>query len=79
MSTSLSISSLGNNPFTFSTGEWAKQAGGSVCVSYGDVIVLVTACMSKQPSEGRDFFPLMVEYQERTYAMGKIPGGFYIE
>ena len=77
MATSLSISSLGNNPFAFSTGEWAKQAGGSVCVSYGDTIVLVTACMSKQPSVGRDFFPLMVEYQERTYSMGKIPGGFF--
>ena len=60
-----------------STGEWAKQANGSVSVSYGDTVVLATACMSKEPSPGRGFFPLMVEYQERTYAMGKIPGGFF--
>ncbi len=48
-----------------------------MCVSSGDTVVLVTACMSKSPSANRDFFPLTVEYQERTYAMGKIPGGFF--
>jgi len=77
MATSLSISNLGKNPFVISTGEWAKQANGSVSITYGDTVVLTTACMSKEPSPGRGFFPLMVEYQERTYAMGKIPGGFF--
>ncbi len=77
MATSLSISNLGKNPFVLSTGEWAKQANGSVSITYGDTVVLTTACMSKEPSPGRGFFPLMVEYQERTYAMGKIPGGFF--
>lgn len=76
MAVSRSISNLGKSPFVFSAGEWAKQADGSVCVSYGDTVVLATACMSKEASAGVDFFPLTVEYQERTYAMGKIPGGF---
>ncbi len=77
MTASLSIPNLGETPFTFSTGEWAKQANGSVSVSYGDTMVLATACMSKDASPERGFFPLMVEYQEKTYAMGKIPGGFF--
>jgi len=77
MIASVSTSKLGKSSFTFSTGQWAKQAHGSVCVSLGDTLVLSTACMSRQPSPGRGFFPLTVEYQERTYAMGKIPGGFF--
>ncbi len=77
MAASLSIPNLGKSPFVLSTGEWAKQANGSVSITYGDTVVLATACMSKEASAGRDFFPLMVEYQERTYAMGKIPGGFF--
>lgn len=77
MIASVSTSQLGKSPFTFSTGQWAKQAHGSVCVTLGDTLVLATACMSKQPSPGRGYFPLTVEYQERTYAMGKIPGGFF--
>ena len=77
MITSLTIPNLGKSPFVLSTGEWAKQANGSVSITYGDTVVLATACMSKEASAGRDFFPLMVEYQERTYAMGKIPGGFF--
>jgi len=77
MAVSLSIPNLGKSPFVLSTGEWAKQANGSVSITYGDTVVLATACMSKEASAGRDFFPLMVEYQERTYAMGKIPGGFF--
>lgn len=77
MAVSVSISNLGGNSFNFSTGEWAKQANGSVTVTYGKTIVLTTACMSKEAAPGRDFLPLMVEYQERTYAMGKIPGGFF--
>ncbi|MCK5494603.1 MAG: polyribonucleotide nucleotidyltransferase [Candidatus Omnitrophica bacterium] len=77
MKTITTLSNIGDSSFTFSTGEWAKQADGSVTVSYGDTMVLATACMSKESSPGRDFFPLTVEYQERTYAMGKIPGGFF--
>lgn len=77
MTASLTISNLGKSPFVLSTGEWAKQANGSVKLTYGDTVVLATACMSKEASVGRDFFPLMVEYQEKTYSMGKIPGGFF--
>ena len=77
MAVSLSISNLGKNSLGISTGNWAKQANGSVSITYGDTVVLATACMSKEPSPGKGFFPLMVEYQEKTYAMGKIPGGFF--
>jgi len=77
MIASLTIPNLGKSPFVLSTGEWAKQANGSVSITYGDTVVLATACMSKEASAGRDFFPLMVEYQEKTYSMGKIPGGFF--
>jgi len=59
------------------TGKFAKQANGSVTISYGGTVVLVTACMSREVREGRDFFPLTVEYQEKTYAAGRIPGGFF--
>ncbi|HWP48842.1 MAG TPA: polyribonucleotide nucleotidyltransferase [Candidatus Limnocylindrales bacterium] len=58
------------------TGKVAKQANGAVWVQSGDTIVLVTAVSSKEPREGIDFFPLMVEYREKAYAAGKIPGGF---
>ncbi len=59
------------------TGKLAKQANGAVLVTLGGTSVLVTACMSRKPKEGTDFFPLMVEYQEKTYAAGRIPGGFF--
>jgi polyribonucleotide nucleotidyltransferase len=68
---------FGNNDLILETGKMAKQANGSVAVQYGGTVVLVTACMSKEPKEGQDFFPLTVEYQEKTYAAGKIPGGFF--
>ncbi len=58
------------------TGEVAKQAGGSVLVRYGDTVVLATATSSRDPREGIDFFPLTVDYEERLYSVGKIPGGF---
>lgn len=58
------------------TGRLAKQASGAVLVRYGDTVVLVTATMAKNKKEGIDFFPLTVEYEERLYAVGKIPGGF---
>jgi len=65
------------NPITFSTGEIARQANGSVIVAYGDTRVLVTACMAREPKVGGGgFLPLTVDYQEKSYAVGKIPGGF---
>lgn len=58
-------------------GKLAKQANASVTVSFGGTMVLVAACMSKKARADIDFFPLMVEYQEKTYAAGRIPGGFF--
>ncbi|HET7582403.1 MAG TPA: polyribonucleotide nucleotidyltransferase, partial [Candidatus Limnocylindria bacterium] len=57
-------------------GKLAEQADGAVIVRYGDTVVLATAVASKEPREGADFFPLTVDYEERMYAAGKIPGGF---
>ncbi len=59
------------------TSEIARQASGAVMISMGDTVVFVTAVCSKESEEGRDFFPMTVNYQERTYAAGKIPGGFF--
>jgi polyribonucleotide nucleotidyltransferase len=67
----------GSHTVTFETGEIARQASGAVVVSMGDTIVFVTVVGLKRGSEGRDFFPLTVDYQERTYAAGHIPGGFF--
>ncbi len=58
------------------TGKLAKQANGAVKVKYGDTVVLVTATASKEPKDDLNFFPLTVDYEERLYAVGKIPGGF---
>jgi len=68
---------FGGSDLSLETGKIAKQANGSVTVQYGQTVVLVTACMSKEAREGQGFFPLTVEYQEKTYAAGKIPGGFF--
>jgi len=59
------------------SGKFAKQANGAVTVSLGGTVVLVTACMAKEKRTGIDFFPLSVEYQEKTYSAGRIPGGFF--
>ena len=67
----------GSHTVTFETGEIARQASGAVMVSIGETMVFVTAVGLKRGSEGRDFFPLTVDYQERTYAAGAIPGGFF--
>lgn len=67
---------VGGREMTLETGRLAKQAGGSVVVRYGDTVVLVAATRAQQPREGIDFFPLTVDYEERLYAVGKIPGGF---
>lgn len=68
---------FGRNELILETGKIAKQANGSVVIQYGGTVVLITACMSRQAKEGQDFFPLTVEYQEKTYAAGRIPGGFF--
>ncbi len=68
---------VGDVPMTFEVGRVAKQASGSVWVRWGDSVVLVTVCQTKEPKEGLDFFPLTVEYIEKTYSAGKIPGGFF--
>ncbi len=67
---------LGGRPLIMEIGKVAKQANGAVWVRYGDTVVLVTATLAKEPREGIDFFPLLVDYEERLYAVGKIPGGF---
>ena len=68
---------FGDHTVTLETGEIARQAGGAVMVSMGDTSVFVTCVARKTAEPGRDFFPLTVNYQERTYAAGKIPGGFF--
>ncbi|AAM24609.1 MULTISPECIES: polyribonucleotide nucleotidyltransferase [Caldanaerobacter] len=67
---------LAGRKLVVQTGKVAQQANGAAWVKYGDTVVLVTACASKEPREGIDFFPLTVEYEERLYSIGKIPGGF---
>ncbi|HWZ65018.1 MAG TPA: polyribonucleotide nucleotidyltransferase, partial [Steroidobacteraceae bacterium] len=67
----------GSQTVTIETGELARQADASVKVSMGDTVVLVTCVAKQTPVPGRDFFPLTVNYIEKTYAAGKIPGGFF--
>jgi polyribonucleotide nucleotidyltransferase len=67
---------FGDHTVQLETGEIARQATGAVKVSMGDTVVLVTVVASKNEVEGRDFFPMTVDYTEKTYAAGKIPGGF---
>ena len=64
-------------PLSIETGRMAKQAGGAALVQFGETVVLVTATASSSPREGIDFFPLTCDYQEKTFAAGKIPGGFF--
>ncbi|MBN1191335.1 MAG: polyribonucleotide nucleotidyltransferase [Dehalococcoidales bacterium] len=67
---------IAGRTLTIETGKIARQANGAVIVRYGETVVLVTAVMSPEPREGVDFLPLTVDYEERLYAAGKIPGGF---
>lgn len=67
---------IGGRALSLTTGDVARQANGSCWVRYGDTVVLATAVISKDTREGDDFFPLMVDYQEKAYAAGKVPGGF---
>jgi polyribonucleotide nucleotidyltransferase len=68
---------FGANTLTLETGEISRQADAAVLVSYGDTVVLVAVTSKSEVKEGQDFFPLTVDYMERTYAAGKIPGGFF--
>jgi len=67
---------VGGRRLVIETGKLAGQAGGAVTVKYGDTVVLVTACVGSEPREGVDFLPLTIDYEEKMYAAGKIPGGF---
>ena len=67
---------LAGRTLTIETGELAGLANGNVLVRYGDTVVMVNVTASKEPKEGIDFFPLSVDYEEKLYAVGKIPGGF---
>ncbi len=67
----------GGRPLKLETGRIARQADGAVMVTYGETTVLATAVAERTPKTGIDFFPLTVNYQEKTYAAGKIPGGFF--
>lgn len=67
----------GAHTLTLETGEISRQADAAVMVSYGDTVVLVAVTSKREVKQGQDFFPLTVDYQEKTYAAGKIPGGFF--
>ena len=68
---------VGGRELIITTGHWAKQASGACTVQYGDTVALVTAVVGDKPLEGVDFLPLICDYIEKTYAAGKIPGGFF--
>lgn len=68
---------IGGRTMIIECGRMAKQANGAVTVQYGDSMVVATVCATPEPKEGQDFFPLTVEYREKAYAAGKIPGGFF--
>ena len=68
---------IGGRTMTIETGKMAKQANGAVTVRYADSMVISTVCAQTEPKVGQDFFPLTVEYREKSYAAGKIPGGFF--
>jgi polyribonucleotide nucleotidyltransferase len=68
---------IGGKNLTLTTGKFANQANAAVTVRYGDSILLATACVSREPRSGIDFLPLTVDYEERHYAAGKIPGSFF--
>jgi polyribonucleotide nucleotidyltransferase len=67
---------VGGRDLIIETGKLAQQADAAVTVRYGDTVVLVTVCFNREPREGADFLPLTIDYEERLYAAGKIPGGF---
>lgn len=68
---------IGGRTLSIENGRVARQADGAVVVRYGDTMVLVTSCISEEPLEGVSFLPLLIDYREKSYAAGKIPGGFF--
>ena len=68
---------IGNLPLTLETGKLARQADGAVIVHYGESTILATVCVDKKFDTEKDFLPLTVEYREKLYAIGKIPGNFF--
>jgi polyribonucleotide nucleotidyltransferase len=68
---------LAGRPLVLETGHIARQADGCVLVRYGETVVLCTAVAVKKAATGGDFFPLTVNYQEKAFAVGRIPGGFF--
>src|SRR5207237_7992534 len=76
MSATRSQAQINAKPFVFETGKLAEQAGGAVTVRYGDTVVFAAATVSPTVRPGIDFFPLTVDFEERLYAAGKIPGSF---
>ena len=68
---------IAGKTLTLETGRRAKQAAGSILATYGETVVLVAVTASKEAKEGQDFFPLTVDYREKAYAAGRIPGGFF--
>lgn len=68
---------INESPYRFETGVWAKQAGGSILLKWGDTVIMANVTAAKDANEGADFFPLTVDYREKYYAAGQIPGGFF--
>lgn len=68
---------VGHNAYSIETGKWARQAGGSVVLRWGKHVVMANATVAPEAREGQSFFPLTVEYREKFYSTGKIPGGFF--
>ena len=68
---------IGDKTLSIQTGKIARQASGSVVVQYGETILLVTVVAADEPRVGMGFLPLSVEYQEKIYAAGRIPGNYY--
>ena len=68
---------IGGRTLRLETGKMAGLANGAALIRYGDTVLLVTATMSQTPREGTDFFPLTIDFEERLYAAGKIPGGWF--
>ena len=68
---------IGGRELKIETGTLARQASGSIVITYGETVALVTATANKEDGEDRCFFPLQVEYREKYYASGRIPGGFF--
>ena len=67
---------IGGREVIVETGKYAEQTNGSCVVRCGETVVMVNVCMSEKPRDGMDFFPLQVDYEEKMFAVGKIPGGF---